>query len=643
MNEEFAIKLKTVLDEGSVGLVKQQLLAMKNEIVESISEATSAASSAKDGIGITPEDLVNVNQYSARIAYIIAQINDLTEQVRLIDMGQAEGDVLKLEARIEQLREQLAKLIGESKEGTVVITKTTVTIKNNLKDAVKSASRFVMALIGVRSIYSGIRKAMSTYLSQNEELQAKLNGCWYALGSLFAPALEWLVNKFVYLVSLVDALARSLGFAGINMSKYGKATGKAAKESKQLAGFDELNNLNEQSSGGGGGGGSGMNLDPISDEALQKFKTIATLVAGIAAGLAAWKIATTFMDALGWTMGQCVALGLAVAGVTVFVLAFADAWKNGINWSNLTLMIGGVTVAMLALSLAFSPVIGGIVGIVGGIALLVLGIREFIQTGEMTKPVFAAISAGCLLIGAGIALITGSWIPMIIGAIAGILIPGLLENKDKVVEIFNNIKEKIAEFIEKARTLLQGARASLWDAITALGDKIKSKASDIRNTVSNLLNNIKSSVSSFFSNLGTTISTKFRSIINSYIINPINRLIGWLNEKLHFNFNGLSVLGQQVIPAFDVRLVNLSSIPMLDVGTNYVPNDMLAQIHKGEAVLPKAFNEDQFANTEETNELLRVLIEAVESKNFDVSLDGRSLTRTVTRYQHDMARELGGA
>ena len=33
-----------------------------------------------------------------------------------------------------------------------------------------------------------------------------------------------------------------------------------------------------------------------------------------------------------------------------------------------------------------------------------------------------------------------------------------------------------------------------------------------------------------------------------------------------------------------------AGIPAFDVGTNYVPRDMLAQIHEGEAVVPKAYN-----------------------------------------------------
>ena len=33
-----------------------------------------------------------------------------------------------------------------------------------------------------------------------------------------------------------------------------------------------------------------------------------------------------------------------------------------------------------------------------------------------------------------------------------------------------------------------------------------------------------------------------------------------------------------------------TAIPKFAVGTNYVPRDMLAQIHEGEAIVPKAYN-----------------------------------------------------
>lgn len=57
------------------------------------------------------------------------------------------------------------------------------------------------------------------------------------------------------------------------------------------------------------------------------------------------------------------------------------------------------------------------------------------------------------------------------------------------------------------------------------------------------------------------------------------------------------------------------NLPSYDVGTNYVPEDQVAMIHKGEAIIPKKFNSQEYfgGNNKETNSLLQALIERVDN------------------------------
>ena len=86
-------------------------------------------------------------------------------------------------------------------------------------------------------------------------------------------------------------------------------------------------------------------------------------------------------------------------------------------------------------------------------------------------------------------------------------------------------------------------------------------------------------VKNIFSNIIEGIANIFKTPIN-WIINGINMFIRGLN----------AIRIPDWVPVVGGMGFHINELPQLKVGTNYVPEDTLAMIHEGEAVVPKKFN-----------------------------------------------------
>ena len=118
-------------------------------------------------------------------------------------------------------------------------------------------------LLGVSSVYSIISKAASTFLSQNEQLSSKLSSVWTALGNLIGPIIEQIINWVTTAVSHLLAFLKLLGVTNKTASQLSKsAAGAAGDLKKTVAGFDELNLLQENSGGSGAGSSGLQDIDP---------------------------------------------------------------------------------------------------------------------------------------------------------------------------------------------------------------------------------------------------------------------------------------------------------------------------------------------------------------------------------------------
>lgn len=119
--------------------------------------------------------------------------------------------------------------------------------KSFSKSIQNSIKKFGLAMLGVRSAFAAIRKAVSAYMEYDTSLGEELQNNWAVLGSLLAPILEQIIHLFSIAVSYIRAFVKAL--TGIDLvaranSKAMKNLNKSIKDTLgNVAKFDELNTV----------------------------------------------------------------------------------------------------------------------------------------------------------------------------------------------------------------------------------------------------------------------------------------------------------------------------------------------------------------------------------------------------------------
>jgi predicted translin family RNA/ssDNA-binding protein len=291
------------------------------------------------------------------------------------------------------------------------------------------------------------------------------------------------------------------------------------KIKKQLMGFDELNILGspDSSESDSATGGSGWEdslgvgeynfLENLKTPDLEPYKKalkeILSLAATVGGTIAAWKISKAVLDffinpgnlGLFKMMGElfgvsdvlnALTLGdkfstlggsiLAVAGAAAIVYGVFDAWINGLDWKNFAFLLGGVAVAATGVYLAIkpfsttlAPIIAGVVAVVGGIALLLVGVKDFINNGPTLQNTILIIG-GAIAIAVGLATAGLSvLVSAIIAAVAavGAFVAAIILEKPAIMSVedaqnaLTDAKNKAAEAENSYISAIDNAEASL--------------------------------------------------------------------------------------------------------------------------------------------------------------------------------------
>ena len=457
----------------------------------------------------------------------------------------------------------------------------------------------------------GADKQMSTSLAQ---IRGNLISAFAPIYNYILPAIRTLLAWLAKLTAVVSVFINSLfgktasqadasAKALYNQASATEATGDAAeKAKKQLSGLDEMNRWeSNDSSGGGGGGSSGAApkfdlSDQVDTGKIGKIaavvRELSPYVAAVAAGFAAWKIGKKFLG----NLSKAKQLALAVAGAVLMAINVVDMFKNGINFDNLTGYIIGAAAAVTGLGLAFGVLGGAITAIVAGLVLLGVAIRDVIKNGFNNKNL-TAITVALLTIGGAIAIITGAWIPLLIAAIAAVVV-WIVAKWTSIKEWVNKTISSIdAAFEQHLANVEAGAAAAvdwliakwtavkdwfrgLWEKVSsgavAAWDGIKSafksvpewfqskfrdawqKVKDVFSTGGRIWSGIKEGIESTFR---TVVNAIIRGM-NTIIAVPFNRINFMLNTIRNAHFLGISPFQN----LWGVNPLPVPQIPMLARG-----------------------------------------------------------------------------
>ena len=480
-----------------------------------------------------------------------------------------------------------------------------------------------LRLLGVVSTAQFFMRIVRSAISDNKEIENTIVAITKTLAEMLMPVIDWvaravkgllvILNSFLYGLTGVNYLANAMARA----EKSAKGTAKAVKSLKQLAGFDELNNMNTQTGGGGVGAGdwtSGLNPNELNQWWVDFGKKVREIIDEIVRvwNETIWPAIKPVFDAIWKWVNESLWPWLQK-----FFPWFGENW----NWF-VPLIVTGIGLIKLAIAVLTGDVAGAVAG--AGLAITGLASSIAFNTDETTQAVQ----------------------------------DGLGDMSDTAEHSFDRIETSGVSAFGGMFASFDANNLQTMNGFTLLGDAVKKKWEDIKNKVVGWFGDMKTKALDKWGEIKTGITNKVEEIKNS-VKDKINGIIGFFEGMANGAVRGVNRIIQGLnkiqfdIPSwvpliggkkfgFNLKEMSQISLPRLDTGTNYVPQDQLAYIHKGEAVVPKKYNNNGFVNgTEMTNQLLEAIVEAVRDIDVRPQIQVTEVGKANDRYAVRMSRQLG--
>lgn len=468
---------------------------------------------------------------------------DVSEQAERVRMLQSEFN--KTANSIDKLNEKLNKTgdkISDAKTQAVELSRqidgrskgaglrnATEAAADSMKvfgQRVKSVVRSALVFTVITQALTKVRDWAKNVVMVNSDARESIAQLKGALLTLAQPLVSVIVPAFTLLVKVITAVVLQItrlvalisgksvkatadSAKALNKQTNAlKGTGNAAKKAAgQLAAFDEINQISTDTADNAGGGASADAITPdfsYMDEINDKLKKIADAVMLIAAGLALWKLGSSLPGTLGKLLTKLGGILIAVGGLIILWESLSDAWNDGVNWKNLLGSLAGAAALAGGLALAFGKVGAGIGLVVSGAALLVAALHDMMEDGMNLENTLMSV-AGLMIGGLGIAVLTGSWIPLLIAAIASLLVA--------VVNAYGDTEQ----FVDGIKTMLDGFVAFFAGIFTGDIDRaiggIEKIFKGLQNVLFSIVDALKNMFLSFLDWLDEKTGGKLHGII----------------------------------------------------------------------------------------------------------------------------------
>ena len=378
-----------------------------------------------------------------------------------------------------------------------------------------------------------------------------------------------------------------------------------------------------------------LNWNSIQDALASPLSRVGLLVSG----------ATLALGAI-LAFSGCMPLGIALMaiGATSLVSVMALNW-NGLSdeiQNVIAIITTVVSVAFLAIgaALAFSGA-----NIPLGLALLAAGAvtmgtaimpnwNDLSDNVQQKISMIATVVGGALLAVGAILALSGVALPLGLGLMAaGALSLGAVAtlNWDFVVNSIKKVVSVITGILSGALIVL-GVLLCLSGAGVGLGLAVLAAGLSLSYAAWTLDDN--------------PITRFVRQMANS-IIGLVNGVIDAINDMFHIQFNGLSVMGITLIPAFDIRLVDIPHIPFFEdggfpnEGQLFIAREAGAEMVGAMGRRTAVANNDQIvegisAGVSVANDgviaAIYALLNVVEEKDFSVNIGDNQIGESYDRY-----------